>query len=659
MSADLFTLARPFLDAGILISADVHAVALVAPRFGERDALRMLGLAFAVRAPRVGHAGVFLTRIAEQIDDELALGAAPGPPSDEASDATPAALPWPEDPSAWQAMTLTSPLVAPADGPLVPFVAHDLGERTLLSTRRMYREQELLSRALLARVAHPLADRSRIADLDATLARLFPDDPNGESPRAVRLAATERLAIVVGGPGTGKTHSITRLLAALLAADRHIVIRLAAPTGKAATRMRDAIRAEAPRLDVDPSVCEALSSLEASTLHRLLGVRPDGSSRHDAAHPVSADVVVIDEVSMADLVMMRRLLEAVHEEARLVLLGDRDQLASVEAGCVLADLVTASGGAMAAHVQSFTRSHRFAAAPDVALVASCLQSGSTEEESTRLARAVAVLTGNAHADAESHPDHRVTQLGAPEPAGARRLAHPSEEQLGELTAPYLHGFDLLRGEGKTEHAPGYATLLRAQRSESGTYSSKVADPQFQRTLLDALDRYRVLAVHRRGPLGVVALDGAIALRIRAFLEPRGGRGSHWIGRPILVTENAYDVALMNGDVGLVLPTPRGLAAVFPAEGEHEVRAVALSRLPAHEGALAMTVHKSQGSQFERVALVLAGRPSPIETRELIYTGITRAKNQLAWLGDEAELREALQRRVERASGLGAMLCATG
>jgi exodeoxyribonuclease V alpha subunit len=185
------------------------------------------------------------------------------------------------------------------------------------------------------------------------------------------------------------------------------------------------------------------------------------------------------------------------------------------------------------------------------------------------------------------------------------------------------------------------------------------EPATQRGLLDALDHYRVLATHREGPLGVEGLERAVGARVRAFLAHRGvdTRSAHWLGRPILITENAYDVGLMNGDVGLVLPTPRGLEVAFPSDRAREVRTVPLARLPSHEGALAMTVHKSQGSQFDRVALVLAGRASPIQTRELVYTAITRAKQQLLWLGDEGELRAALVRRAERLTLLAERLIA--
>lgn len=686
MSARFFEVARPFLAAGLLTPADVHAVALVAPRFGEDDPVRMLGLAFAANAPRLGHAGVDLAQLAARIDAERVTFARPGAATTAAGeadeDAEGATLAWPE-PKAWHAATLGSPMVgavhaagalesgAPA---MRPFVAQPLAGGTLLLTQRMYDEQVRVARAVRARAALAVPSEARLGapeSLDARIAQLFPDEPEGEAARAVRLAATQRLSIVIGGPGTGKTFSITRLLAALLSGTQRaqpLVIRLAAPTGKAAVRMREAIReatAEGarPPLFVEPQVRAALQGLEASTLHRLLGVRPDGTSRHGPDNPIPADVVVVDEVSMVDLVLVRRLLEAVHPDARLILLGDRDQLASVEAGSVLADLVgDGTRGALAANVQAFTRSRRFASAPDVAIVAACLQSYTTSMEGVprapdeRLARAVEVMTGRAHAKAEVHADARVTWLGPPD-VTTGRAARPTGDQLARLVEPYTEGFDELLEDGSRRFFEGYACLLRRHRLSNGMYADVVLEPSFQRRLLRALDGHRVLAVHRRGPLGVAGLDHALSERVRAFLSADGPRDArwHWIGRPILVTENAYDVGLMNGDVGLVLPTPKGLAAVFPHEQADRVRAVALSRLPPHEGALAMTVHKSQGSQFDRVSLVLAGRPSPIETRELIYTGVTRAKNQLAWLGREGELADALATQVTRASGLEALV----
>ena len=639
--------AQPFLQAGVLDASDIHAIALTAPRFGEDDIERMLGLAFAARAPRVSHPGVDLRTLRQHIVIE----------TDEP-------LPWPSDPDAWARRTLASPMVGSPDDLLKPFVAQprrSAPDAPLLLTRRMYVEQQRVAGAIAARAAHELSDAAHIDDLDATLARLFPssagtDGPDGEAARAVRLAATRALALIVGGPGTGKTFSVTRLLAALMES-RALSVALAAPTGKAAARMREAIREATdataqPVLDVSDDVRARLQALPATTLHRLVGVRPDGSSRHTAANPIPAQLVIVDEVSMVDLTMMRRLVEAVHPDARLVLLGDRDQLASVEAGCVLADLVPATGTApLAGNTQTFTRSRRFESAPDIALIAACLQSYATRhpdlpsgDPPAALARAIEVFSGARHASQETQPEWRIERLGAPDRSD--RYAKPAAQQLTRLAAPYLEG---------------YAEALIAALGDG----QQVDDPQWQRELLAVFDRYRVLAVHRRGPLGVQQLEQALAKRIRDAIDAgRGDRAhrrsidlgeGHWVGRPILITENAYDIGLMNGDVGIVLPLADGAAAVFPHETPGEVRCVALSRLPPHEGALAMTVHKSQGSQFDHVALVLAGRDSPIQTRELIYTGVTRAKQRLSWLGDLDELRIALARQVRRESGLPDLL----
>jgi exodeoxyribonuclease V alpha subunit len=254
---------------------------------------------------------------------------------------------------------------------------------------------------------------------------------------------------------------------------------------------------------------------------------------------------------------------------------------------------------------------------------------------------------------------RITHLDARRPGSATGNSIPTNEELDALTAPYLA-------------ADGYVGLLAAELIARGSRSTALLAPKLHVALLDALNRYRVLAVHRRGPRGVAGLDRAIAKRVRGKLEQAirehaglgenepvrlPSSGSHYLGQPVLVTENTYEVGLMNGDIGLVLPTAHGLAAIFPSYGAGQLscREVALARLPAHMGAFAMTVHKSQGSQFERVALVLAGRDSPIQTRELVYTGITRTSGRLDWLGDADELRRALDRPIQRASGLRELL----
>jgi exodeoxyribonuclease V alpha subunit len=681
MSEAFLRASRPFLEAGILAEVDVRSVALAAPRFGEADVRRMLGLAFAVRAPRHGHAGVVLSEVRARLDDDGLARAS------KSSAMTAAGLDWPE-PRGWEAAVARSPMVGGADDHERPFALQtfDDGQPPLLLTRRMYAEQSRVAAALAAFASEPSPPLTLDGEpgVEALMQRFFPDSPEGEAARAVRTCLERRCTVIVGGPGTGKTFSISRLLGALSAArpDAPPRIALAAPTGKAAARMREAIAETlapdaATPLPIDATTREQLAALPALTLHRLLGIRPDGTPRANAARPLPYELVVVDEVSMVDLALMRKLLEAIGPTTRLVLLGDRDQLASVEAGCVLADVVGSEAGPLAPMIVRFTKSRRFASAPDIALVAACLQSQVTPSaevpsiEDARLACATAVMEGALHASAERHPHARIERLGAPAILRPGRPPAPSEAQLDALARPYLEGVDALLLDGTVRRLPSPYALLAAHLAATEHGAPAAISAGFARTLLAAFDHYRVLAVHRRGPLGVGALDRAIGQRVRATLpgidesferatspaaSERGEEGSEvWPGRPILVTENAPEVGLANGDVGMYLPSDEGLVAFFPHEKPGEVRKVGRTRLPAHQGAFAMTVHKSQGSQFDAVALVLAGRSSPIETRELVYTGITRAKGSLRWLGSAEELRAALGRRVERASGLAPLI----
>ncbi len=620
-NADLARRAAAFVERGVLSEDDLLIVDAVAPRWGEADAEALLGLAFAVRAPRAGHAGVDLRDLRETVAAETV---------DPEADPLPEAA-WPADPAAWEAAVLASPLVERATaeglqpGRTTPFLAQDIGGgRVLVLTRRMAREQARTAASLRARVASPPAVVVEDAAVRARLEALG-IDPEDETGRGIRLALARTLSIVTGGPGTGKTWSVARLLAVLLALwpeDERPRVVLAAPTGKAAARMDEVLREEVGGIE---GAAHAFAGLaRAGTIHRIIGLRPDGSARHDRERPVPADVVIVDEASMIDLRLMRRLAEAVAPGARLLLLGDPQQLASVEAGTVLADLVRAAEGPgpLAGCLARRTVNYRQKDAPDVARAADAMRAGDVEA-------AVAAMTrpagGVAHRPLEGAPDDAV---------------------LDELARPWIEAEDASAG-------PSLRDAVLAGRAAGWSKPAR-------RAVLESVDGYRVLAVHRRGRRGVAALDAALGNRLRAALQEAGVgarwlAGRYWLGRPLLVTRNTPELGVMNGDVGVVLPGADGEpAAFFLAAGDRLVE-VPTGRLPPHEGALAMTVHKSQGSQFHHVALVLADRPSPIQTRELIYTALTRARRRVTWWGTVPVLRAALARTVQRASGLAAML----
>ena len=691
MSPTLFERAQAFVDARLLTLGEVHLIARAAARFGEADADTLLAMCFALRAPRQGSVGVDLTRVQAQVDSESSSR-----PVEAREDDVP--LPWPSDPAAWQRAALASAMVAPADSAAPehmqrPFVAQPVEGGVLLVSRRLFEQQQAIAQLVRARLEGTPTPPPP-PDLETMIVQLLPEDAAlepeearrtaaKETRAAVRLAATRRLAIVTGGPGTGKTYSLSRLLALLIKAEdaeRPLRIELAAPTGKAAVRMNEAILEGVRQVGKQPGfghVGARLEGLKARTLHKLVGLRPDGTARHDQTNPITANVVVVDEVSMVDLALMRALLEAVPPEARLVLLGDRDQLASVEAGCVLADLVRdplsasrSAGALLTPSVQRFTINRRFASAPNIARIATALQ-GDADTEGVE--RAIRVFKGEEHDPNETYRTgdaRRVTWVPAPA-ASEPRPADPKAAQaafaslLDALVKPYLDTVGLLPNRhGSAPNDEAYAAcLLRlaAQGAESDPWGG-LRQADAQRALLETFDRYRVLAVHRRGRLGVEGLNRALSGALQSYLRGRGlslgGRQGHWLGRPLLITENAYDVDLRNGDVGLVLPAPSSpkpaLVATFPAEPGH-VKHVPLDRLPPHEDAFAMTVHKSQGSQFAHTALVLADHDSPIQTRELVYTGVTRASNRLTWVGAESVLRGALERRITRASGLAELL----
>lgn len=471
--------------------------------------------------------------------------------------------------------------------------------------------EHTIAEGLLARaVDAPLADTAAI---ERMLIRWFGaigatgTDPHQRA--AARVALTRRLAVITGGPGTGKTTTVARILATMVGlaveADKPLPrIRLAAPTGKAAARLGESIRKAKERMAKDDSTNVTHIPEQTSTLHRLLGTRPDTHQpRHDAANTLALDVLVIDEASMIDVPLMARVLAALPADARLVLLGDADQLASVEAGAVLGDLcrgpiegAAAKGPEVGTSVRNclgtLAISHRFGTDSGIGALARAINAGD-----------------------------------------AGRLV----EVCGQDSAVRL-----LPGVDQVAIDALVATAVAEFRECLATDDVVEAARRF--------GRFRVLCALRDGPRGVAGINAAVE-RALATLGLADTRRPYWRGRPLLITANDYGVQLFNGDMGLVWPDERGaLCACFPGTKD-VVRRLPLQRLPAHETAFAMTVHKSQGSEFDRIALVLPERDTPVLTRELVYTAVTRARDAVEIHGSPALLAIAIERRIIRSSGL--------
>jgi exodeoxyribonuclease V alpha subunit len=564
-----------FNAAGLLAPSDVHVARRLAELAGEADETVMLAAALAVRGPRLGHVYVDL----ETIRDTATVD------TEEPVDL--AALPWPA-PADWLPRVADSALVG-EDRPLQL-------EGSALYLDRYWREERQIAADLLALSGRPPGD-IREAVLADGLARLFAGGDEGQR-RAAETAVRRRFAVVAGGPGTGKTTTVARILALLFeqaGGGPQPLVALAAPTGKAAARLIEAVHAEAATLDVSEAVRAQLLALDASTLHRLLGWRPGAHSRfrHDRGNRLPHDVVIVDETSMVSLSLMARLVEAVRAGARLILVGDPGQLTSIEAGAVLGDIV----GAADQDIVVLDRVHRYGGA--IAGVAEAIRAGDGDAVVDALGGVTWIPADAADPAAALDPVHARTV------ATARAVIDAARDGAGERA-------------------------------------------------IAALGAFRVLCAHRRGPYGVSAwtarIEGWLAHDVEGF-----GAGDDWyVGRPLLVTENDYGLGLYNGDTGVVIATgPGHVSAAFERHGE--VLELSPTRLAAVDTVYAMTVHKSQGSQFDTAAVLLPEPTSPILTRELLYTAVTRAREHLILVATEASIRAAVARPVARASGLARRL----
>lgn len=560
------------------------------------------------------------------------------------------ALPEDERP-ALQALLGCGVVGTPAAPGAYPLILDDEG--------RIYLHRDFaLERRLAQRLvrAARLAPQSLQGAIPSRLRALFGDRENrgGDAAPdwqqlATALALRQRLVVISGGPGTGKTSTVVKLLACLLADAPDARIALTAPTGKAAARLAEAVGERAAAL---PAALRERLPQSASTVHRLLGVTPQGFVHH-AGRPLPIDVLIVDEASMLDLALATQLLEAVPARAHIVLLGDQHQLAAVESGAVFAELAADPGlsdacrsaletacelaagslrtpaplrrGVLPDSVVWFERNYRFAADSAIGRLAAQIRTGDREA-------ALATLHEAAHAAAVDGELQWWDETGAaPTPALRRAWLQGYE--------PYLQAL---------RQGPGQASLQ---------------DPVDVAALAQAFARFRVLCAHREGARGMGAVNAVLDAHARRALaamhaeHPGPPGGDFYVGRPVMVLKNQPLLQLFNGDIGITLPPApgeSGLVVAFPQPGG-ELRRIPVQRLPEHQSAWAMTVHKAQGSEFDAVLVLLPDAASPVLTRELLYTALTRARRRVALAGSAAVVATAIATPTRRHSGLLARL----
>ncbi|GAA0509086.1 exodeoxyribonuclease V subunit alpha [Tatumella terrea] len=461
---------------------------------------------------------------------------------------------------------------------------------------------------------------------------LFGEEGNNWQKVAAAVALTRQYSVISGGPGTGKTTTVARLLAALLTLEPgRLRIRMAAPTGKAAARLTESLGNALQALPVSDAL-KARFPQEATTLHRLLGAQPATRRlRYHAGNPLHLDVLVVDEASMVDLSMMASLISALPPAARVIFLGDRDQLASVEAGAVLGDLC-----------RSAEFGYSPARAAELGVLTGADIAGTEAAQAPAVRDSLCLLQQSYRFSSGSG----IGQLAAAVNQGdLSRLAAVRGQDFRDIRLCPLDSAEQWQSM-LNDISLGYAGMIE-----------KVNNHASPAEVLLTFSRYQLLCALREGPFGVSGLNQRIEQRLRQQqrLPPAAGSGNLYAGRPVMITRNDNALGLFNGDIGIIMfdETQQLKAHFLLPDGS--VKAVHPSRLPPHDTAWAMTVHKSQGSEFDHTALVLPARYSPVLSRELVYTAITRARTQLTIYSDEAVFTRAIQSRTRRRSGLSDQL----
>lgn len=529
-------------------------------------------------------------------------------------------------PQEWASRLLASPAISAGDEATPMVLA---GDRLYLN--RMWCNELTVARFFGDASTSLPVDEAQLAQ---TLDALFPatDDLNWQKIAAA-VALTRRISVISGGPGTGKTTTVAKLLAALvqMANGSRCRIRLAAPTGKAAARLTESLGKALRQLPLSDEQ-KALLPDEASTLHRLLGAQPGSQRlRYHAGNPLHLDVLVVDEASMIDLPMMSRLIDALPPHGRVIFLGDRDQLASVEAGAVLGDICAwVNAGYTAARAAQLSR------------LTGMTVPGGEASGADALRDSLCLLQKSYRFGSDSGIGQLAAAVNRGDKSAMQSVFRQDFADIGKKTL---------------QSADDYQTMIDDALAGYEHYLQQVRDAASPESILAAFGEFQLLCALRDGPFGVSGLNERLEQRLvqKRWIE-RQPHSRWYQGRPVMIARNDSALGLFNGDIGVALDRGEGMRVWFPLP-DGTIKSVQPSRLPEHETAWAMTVHKSQGSEFSHAALILPGQSVPVVTRELVYTAITRARRQLSLYADDRILAQAIATRTERRSGLHARFSA--
>lgn len=498
------------------------------------------------------------------------------------------------------------------------------GQRLYL--QRMWRSESLVASFIGGTHKHPIVDKVR---LRAILDRVFGTDTSEINWQkiATAVALTRRISVISGGPGTGKTTTVAKLLAALIQLNENarLRIQLAAPTGKAAARLTNSLSIASRNLKITP-VQKVLLPIKATTLHRLLGAQPNNQRmRYHRENPLHLDVLVVDEASMVDLSMMARLIVALPERAQVIFLGDRDQLASVEAGAVLSDICRFA-----------EQGYSNARALELSYLTGFPLQGRQERKTVTVCDSLCLLRKSYRFDAKSGIGQLSKVVNIGDVSRAREIINGNFSDIASYSLATIEE---------------YQALLAACVMEYCDYLKQVHAGIDAVRALAAFDSFQVLCALREGKFGVISLNQLIESGLRNAGLINQSLDCWYHGRPIIIGCNNCELGLYNGDVGIALRDKRGELRVHFFLPNGSVKSVQPSRLPVHETAYAMTVHKSQGSEFDHALLVLPTQFLPLLSRELVYTAITRARTRLSLYAADEVLMKAICTPTQRCSGL--------